>query len=105
MARAGDSAGVDPQELYSLAEAIFAYIDEISAVTAAGYTFEQSLAMRERQEQARRLIEALLAAVASCARRCARRPPRSGPRYRWSARRSPRNGRAWRSTRSIPSGS
>jgi len=61
MARAGDSAGVDPQELYSLAEAIFAYIDEISAVTAEGYTFEQSLAMRERQEQARRLIEALLA--------------------------------------------
>ena len=61
MARVGDSAGVDPQELYSLAEAIFAYIDEISAVTAEGYTFEQSLAMRERQEQARRLIEALLA--------------------------------------------
>jgi hypothetical protein len=60
MARAGDAASVDPQQLYSLAEAIFAYIDEISAVTAEGYTFEQSLAMRERQELTRRLIEALL---------------------------------------------
>jgi hypothetical protein len=60
MARAGDEAGIDPQELYTLAEGIFAYIDEISAVTAEGYTFEQSLAMRERQEQTRRLLEALL---------------------------------------------
>lgn len=60
MARAGDEAGIDPQELYALAEAIFAYIDEISAVTAEGYTFEQSLAMRERQERTRRLLEALL---------------------------------------------
>jgi hypothetical protein len=61
MARAGDTAGVDPQELYALAEGIFAYIDEISAVTAEGYTFEQSLALRERHEHTRRLIEALLA--------------------------------------------
>ncbi|HEY2602648.1 MAG TPA: helix-turn-helix domain-containing protein [Thermoleophilaceae bacterium] len=60
MARAGDEAGVQPQELYSLAEAIFAYIDEISAVTAEGYTFEQSLAQRERHEQTRSLVEALL---------------------------------------------
>jgi hypothetical protein len=60
MARAGDEAGVDPQELYSLAEAVFAYIDEISAVTAEGYTFEQSLAMRERHELTRTLLEALL---------------------------------------------
>jgi hypothetical protein len=60
MARAGDAAGTEPQQLYALAEAMFAYIDEISAVTAEGYTFEQSLAMRERQEQTRRLIEALL---------------------------------------------
>lgn len=61
MARAGDAAGVDPQELYTVAEGIFAYIDEISAVTAEGYTYEQSLALRERHEQTRRLIEALLA--------------------------------------------
>jgi hypothetical protein len=60
MARAGDEAGVEPQELYALAEGVFAYIDEISAVTAEGYTFEQSLAERERHEQTRRLVEALL---------------------------------------------
>jgi hypothetical protein len=60
MARAGDRAGVEPQEMYALAEAVFAYIDEISAVTAEGYTFEQSLAMRERHERTRRLVEALL---------------------------------------------
>jgi hypothetical protein len=60
MARAGDAAGIDPQELYALAEGVFAYIDEISAVTAEGYTFEQSLAMRERHEHTRRLIEALI---------------------------------------------
>jgi hypothetical protein len=61
MVRAGDEAGIEPQVLYTLAEGIFAYIDEISAVTAEGYTFEQSLAMRERQEGMRRLIEGLLA--------------------------------------------
>jgi PucR-like helix-turn-helix protein len=60
MARTGDEAGVDPQEMYALAEAVFAYIDEISAVTAEGYTFEESLAMRERHERTRRLVEALL---------------------------------------------
>jgi len=60
MARAGDTAGVDPQEMYALAEAVFAYIDEISAVTAEGYTFEQSLAMREQHERTRRLVEALI---------------------------------------------
>jgi hypothetical protein len=60
IARAGDDAGVNPQTLYTLAEAIFAYIDEISAVTAEGYTFEQSLAQRERHEQGRRLLESLL---------------------------------------------
>jgi PucR-like helix-turn-helix protein len=59
-ARAGDEAGVEPQVLYTLAEGIFAFIDEISAVTAEGYTFEQSLTQRERHEQGRRLLEALL---------------------------------------------
>jgi hypothetical protein len=61
LARAGDDAGVEPQDMYTLAEGVFAYIDEISAVTAEGYTFEQSLEMRERHEHTRRLVEALLA--------------------------------------------
>jgi len=61
LARAGDDAGIEPQDMYTLAEGVFAYIDEISAVTAEGYTFEQSLEMRERHERTRRLVEALLA--------------------------------------------
>jgi PucR C-terminal helix-turn-helix domain len=60
IARAGDQAGLDPQTLYTLAEGVFAYIDEISSVTAEGYTFEQSLALREHHEHTRRLLEGLL---------------------------------------------
>src|SRR6058998_494459 len=44
----------------SLAEAIFAYIDEISAASAEGHAREQSLAAREQAERRRRLMEALL---------------------------------------------
>ncbi|HET8673300.1 MAG TPA: helix-turn-helix domain-containing protein [Thermoleophilaceae bacterium] len=60
LAAAGVEAQLDPQDLYTLAEGIFAFIDEISAVTAEGYTYEESLAMRERHEHRRRLLEALL---------------------------------------------
>jgi PucR-like helix-turn-helix protein len=60
LAAAGVEAELDPQDLYTLAEGIFAFIDEISAVTAEGYTYEESLAMRERHEHRRRLLEALL---------------------------------------------
>jgi hypothetical protein len=59
-ASAGHSAGVDPEALYTLAEAIFAYIDEISAASAEGHAREQSLAAREQAERRRRLMEALL---------------------------------------------
>src|SRR3954447_6290757 len=59
-ASAGHLAGVDPEALYTLAEAIFAYIDEISAASAEGHAREQSLAAREQQERRRRLVEALL---------------------------------------------
>ncbi|MEA2410049.1 MAG: hypothetical protein QOC77_610, partial [Thermoleophilaceae bacterium] len=59
-ASAGHSADVDPEALYTLAEAIFAYIDEISAASAEGHAREQSLAAREQQERRRRLVEALL---------------------------------------------
>lgn len=60
IAAAGAGAGLDPETMYALAEAIFAFIDEISAVTAEGYTYEESLAMRERHEHRRRLLEGLL---------------------------------------------
>jgi hypothetical protein len=59
-ALAGHAGGVDPAALYTLAEAIFAYIDEISGASAEGHAREQSLAAREQQERRRRLVEALL---------------------------------------------
>jgi hypothetical protein len=59
-AEAGHRGGVDPEALYTLAEAIFAYIDEISTASAEGHAQEQSLAAREQQERRRRLVEALL---------------------------------------------
>ena len=61
LADAGDRAGVEPRFLYSLAESIFAYIDEISAASAEGHAYEQSLAAGEARERRRRLVEALLA--------------------------------------------
>lgn len=60
LAEAGDRAGVDPRALYTLAEAIFAFIDDISAASAEGHAFEESLAARELATHRRRLLEALL---------------------------------------------
>jgi PucR C-terminal helix-turn-helix domain len=59
-AEAGHRGGVDPLALYTLAEAIFAYIEEISAASAEGHAREQSIAAREQVERRRRLVEALL---------------------------------------------
>src|SRR3954462_15842570 len=59
-ASAGHAGGVDPEALYTLGEAIFAYIDEISAASAEGHAREQSLAAREQQERRRRMVETLL---------------------------------------------
>src|SRR3954471_1060562 len=59
-AEAGHAGGVAPEELYTLAEAIFAYIDEISGASAEGQAREQEIAAREQQERRRRLVEALL---------------------------------------------
>jgi hypothetical protein len=60
LADAGDRAGLEPRALYTLAEAIFAYIDEISAASAEGFAREQSLAVSERHARRRRLVELLL---------------------------------------------
>jgi hypothetical protein len=56
---AGTAAGLQPDALYSLGEAIFAYIDEISAESADGYAEEQSAAAGESQRRRRRLIRLL----------------------------------------------
>jgi PucR-like helix-turn-helix protein len=56
---AGTAAGLPPETLYSLGEAIFAYIDEISAESADGYAEEQSAAAGESQRRRRRLVRLL----------------------------------------------
>ena len=56
---AGTAARLPPEVLYSLGEAIFAYIDEISAESADGYAQEQSAAAGESQRRRRRLVRLL----------------------------------------------
>ena len=52
--------GVDRRTLALLAEAVFAYIDELSALSAEGYAQAQSAAAGERERQRRRLALLLL---------------------------------------------
>src|SRR3954466_159952 len=56
---AGVAGGLDPGAIYALGEAIFAYIDELSAESAEGYAEEQSAAAGERQRLRRRLVRLL----------------------------------------------
>jgi hypothetical protein len=56
----GDRAGLPPRTLYTLAEAIFAYIDDLSAASAEGFAQQQSAAASELHERRRRLLELLL---------------------------------------------
>jgi hypothetical protein len=57
---AGTEAGLPPKSLYDLGEAIFAYIDEISAESVEGYAEEQSAAAGETQRRRRRLLRLLV---------------------------------------------
>jgi hypothetical protein len=59
-ADAARAAGHDAETLALLAEAIFAYIDEMSAASAEGYAAEQSAGVQER-ERRRSVLLALLA--------------------------------------------
>src|SRR3954451_4152448 len=56
---AGVAGGLDPDAIYALGEAIFAYIDELSAESAEGYAEEQSAAAGERQRLRGRLVRLL----------------------------------------------
>ena len=58
---AGVRADLQPPTLYRLGEAIFAYIDEISGESIAGYAAEQSEAAGERQRRRARLVFLLAA--------------------------------------------
>ncbi len=56
---AGTAGGLPPELLFDLGEAIFAYIDELSAESAEGYAEEQSAAAGERQRRRRDLVRLL----------------------------------------------
>ena len=82
--RAGREAGLDVEALSLLAEAIFAYIDELSADSVEGYAEAQAKLENERRRHDRRLVELLLREPAaepsdlrSAAERARWRVPRS----------------------------
>ena len=56
---AGVAARLPPAAIYALGEAIFAYIDELSAESAEGYAEEQSVAAGESERRRRRLVRLL----------------------------------------------
>ncbi len=60
LAAAGERAGLEPRVLYLLAEAIFAYIDELSAESVEGYAMEQAAVEGARQRRRRELAALLL---------------------------------------------
>jgi PucR C-terminal helix-turn-helix domain len=60
LAAAGEEAGLEPATLYRLAEAIFAYIDELSAESIEGFTREQAETAGEAQRRRRRLVGLLV---------------------------------------------
>jgi hypothetical protein len=60
LAAAGERGGLPPATLYSLAEAIFAYIDELSADSIEGYAQEQAAAAGALQRRRQRLATLLV---------------------------------------------
>jgi hypothetical protein len=57
---AGREAGVSPDELYTLGESIFAYIDELSGESIEGYASEQSAAAGETERRRSQLVRLVL---------------------------------------------
>jgi hypothetical protein len=68
MVATGHRAGVEPEELYALTDAIFAYVGRLCAATVEGYAYEQSLGALEHVDARRRLVELAI-----------REPPASAP--------------------------
>jgi PucR C-terminal helix-turn-helix domain len=62
LAQAGEAAGLAPATMYRTAEALFAYIDELSAASAEGHAGERSRRAGEREARRRVLLGRLLAA-------------------------------------------
>ena len=85
VAEAASAAGASAEELTALAEAIFAYIDEISAISAEGYAAAQAEAAGEAQRRREAVVRLLIEGEAG-ARRSPKRPrPRTGPLPRTAA--------------------
>ena len=61
LAELGLAAGLPARELVELAAAVFAYIDELSAASAQGYSAEQSALAGDRERRRRTLAQLLLA--------------------------------------------
>jgi hypothetical protein len=68
VADAASAAGATHAELTSLAESIFAYIDEISSISAEGYAAEQAANAGESQRRRERAVRALVDPSASAER-------------------------------------
>lgn len=60
VADAATDAGATAPELAALAEAIFAYIDELSSLSAEGYSAERAESVGERQRQREELVRMLI---------------------------------------------
>ncbi len=62
--RAAERAGHPPERVYELADAIFAYIDELSSESVEGYAAAQSEREGEREMRRSRLLTALISGAA-----------------------------------------
>src|SRR3954454_19988768 len=58
---AATAGGLPPETIYDLGEAVFAYIDKISAESVEGYAAEQSRVLGERERRGRGLARLLAA--------------------------------------------
>nr|MDQ3937002.1 PucR family transcriptional regulator [Actinomycetota bacterium] len=61
VSEACEAAGVEPRVVYRLGEAIFSYIDELSAESVEGYAEAQTAAAGELQQRRRQLVTLLTA--------------------------------------------
>src|SRR3954464_12131706 len=56
----GQAKGIEPDELYRLAEALFAYVDELSHESADGYAEELAQRHGARERERERMLEVLM---------------------------------------------
>lgn len=59
IAAGSDGYGLEPDAIFRLAEALFAYVEQLAAASVAGYAYEQSLAAGSRQARRHALVERL----------------------------------------------